>query len=215
MKIEVNKVTKKFKNVEVLKDINITFESGKIYGLIGRNGSGKTVLLKILCGFYAPTSGDVIVNGENIVKNKTFPKNTRALIEKPGFLPELTGYENLEILAKIQNKIGEKEIMETVEQVNLQNDINKKYANYSLGTKQKLGIVQVLMEDPDIMIFDEPFNGIENKTAESLRKLLLKLKKQGKLIIIASHIKEDIYNLADEIYEFDDGYITKQKRNFN
>lgn len=212
MKIEVNNVTKKFKNIEVLKDINVTFESGKIYGLIGRNGSGKTVLLKILCGFYAPTSGDVIVNGENIVKNKTFPKNTRALIEKPGFIPELTGYENLEILAKIQNKIGEKEIIAAVEMVNLQNDIFKKYANYSLGTKQKLGIVQVLMEDPDIMIFDEPFNGIENKTAESLRKLLLKLKEKGKLIIIASHIKEDIYNLADEIYEFDDGYITKQKK---
>lgn len=211
MKIEVNNVTKKFKNIEVLKDINVTFESGKIYGLIGRNGSGKTVLLKILCGFYAPTSGDVIVNGENIVKNKTFPKNTRALIEKPGFIPELTGYENLEILAKIQNKIGEKEIITAVEMVNLQNDINKKYANYSLGTKQKLGIAQVIMEDPDIMIFDEPFNGIENKTAESLRKLLLKLKEKGKLIIIASHIKEDIYNLADEIYEFDDGYITKQK----
>ena len=211
MKIEVNNVTKKFKNIEVLKDINVTFESGKIYGLIGRNGSGKTVLLKILCGFYAPTSGDVIVNGENIVKNKTFPKNTRALIEKPGFIPELTGYENLEILAKIQNKIGEKEIIAAVEMVNLQNDINKKYANYSLGTKQKLGIAQVIMEDPDIMIFDEPFNGIENKTAESLRKLLLKLKEKGKLIIIASHIKEDIYNLADEIYEFDDGYITKQK----
>lgn len=213
MKIEVKNISKNFKKVEVLKDISVNFESGKIIGLIGRNGSGKTVFLKIICGFYAPTSGSIIVDGIDIVKENSFPKNTRALIEKPGFLPELTGFENLKILAEIQNKISEKEIHEAVKLVNLDKDINKKYETYSLGTKQKLGIAQVLMEDPDIMIFDEPFNGIENKTAESLRILLNSLKKRGKLIIIASHIKEDIFMLADEVYEFDDGNLIKQKTN--
>lgn len=213
MKIEVKNISKNFKKVEVLKDISVNFESGKIIGLIGRNGSGKTVFLKIICGFYAPTSGSIIVDGIDIVKENSFPKNTRALIEKPGFLPELTGFENLKILAEIQNKISEKEIHEAVKLVNLDKDINKKYETYSLGTKQKLGIAQVIMEDPDIMIFDEPFNGIENKTAESLRILLNSLKKRGKLIIIASHIKEDIFMLADEVYEFDDGNLIKQKTN--
>lgn len=213
MRIEVKNISKNFKKVEVLKDISVNFESGKIIGLIGRNGSGKTVFLKIICGFYAPTSGSVIVDGMDIVKENSFPKNTRALIEKPGFLPELTGFENLKILAEIQNKISEKEIHEAVKLVNLDKDINKKYETYSLGTKQKLGIAQVIMEDPDIMIFDEPFNGIENKTAESLRLLLNSLKKQGKLIIIASHIKEDISMLADEVYEFDDGKLIKQETN--
>lgn len=213
MKIEVKNISKNFKKVEVLKDISVNFESGKIIGLIGRNGSGKTVFLKIICGFYAPTSGSVIVDGIDIVKENSFPKNTRALIEKPGFLPELTGFENLKILAEIQNKISEKEIHQAIKLVNLDKDINKKYETYSLGTKQKLGIAQVIMEDPDIMIFDEPFNGIENKTAESLRLLLNSLKKRGKLIIIASHIKEDIFMLADEVYEFDDGNLIKQKTN--
>lgn|SRR5574344_495542 len=213
MKIEVKNVSKSFKKVDVLKNISVNFESGKIVGLIGRNGSGKTVFLKIVCGFYAPTSGSVIVDGVDIVKECSFPKNTRALIEKPGFLPELSGYENLKMLAEIQNKIGDKEINETVKLVNLEKDINKKYETYSLGTKQKLGIAQVIMEDPDIMIFDEPFNGIENKTAELLRKLLKDLKKRGKLIIIASHIKEDINGLADEVYEFDDGELIKKETN--
>ncbi|MDD2392261.1 MAG: ABC transporter ATP-binding protein [Bacilli bacterium] len=213
MKIEVKNISKNFKKVEVLKDISVNFESGKIIGLIGRNGSGKTVFLKIICGFYAPTSGSVIVDGIDIVKENSFPKNTRALIEKPGFLPELTGFENLKILAEIQNKISEKEIHQAIKLVNLDKDINKKYETYSLGTKQKLGIAQVIMEDPDIMIFDEPFNGIENKTAESLRLLLNSLKKRGKLIIIASHIKEDISMLADEVYEFDDGNLIKQETN--
>ena len=210
MKIEVRNLSKSFKNNDVLKDINVTFKSGKIYGLIGRNGSGKSVFLKILCGFYKPTSGQVLYDDLNITDGNIFPPNTRALIEGPNFLPDLTGLENLKLLASIQNKIDEKEIIDVVKNLNLEKDINRKYSKYSLGTKQKLGLVQVLMEDPEVIILDEPLNGIENKTAEKFRNIIKKEKSKGKLIIIASHIREDIVNLVDELYEFDDGKMIKK-----
>lgn len=210
MKIEIKNVSKSFKNITVLHDINLTLESGKIYGLVGRNGSGKSVFLKMLCAFYDVSSGEILYDGQNILKEKAFPPNTRALIEKPNFISDLTGYENLELLASIQKKIGKKEILETLDAVNLPDDKKKKYKNYSLGMKQKLGIAQVLMEDPDVIILDEPFNGIEEKTAIKLRKLLKEEANKGKLIILASHIKDDIIGLADIIYEFDDGQIKKQ-----
>lgn len=210
MKIEVKNVRKDFKKINVLHDLNITFESGKIYGLIGRNGSGKSVFLKMICGFYEPTEGEILFDGVNIIKEKTFPSNTRALIEKPCFLPDLTGLENLQLLASIQKKINSDDINKTLKDVNLYDERNKKYSQYSLGMKQKLGIAQVLMENPDVIILDEPFNGIENSTADKLRKLLLNEKKNGKIIIVASHIKEDIEILVDELYEFDGGTITKK-----
>jgi ABC-2 type transport system ATP-binding protein len=211
MKIEVKNLNKSFNKIEVLKDINITFESGKIYGLIGRNGSGKSVFLKLLCGFYKPTSGKILYDGIDISGNNTFPKDTRALIEKPCFLPDLTGLENLILLADIQKKIGTNEIYKTLKDLNLYEEKDKKYSTYSLGTKQKLGLAQVLMEDPKVIILDEPLNGIENKTAEKFREIIKKEKEKGKLIIIASHIKEDIDTLADITYEVDDGKIIKKK----
>lgn len=209
MKLEVKNVSKEFKDVNVLNDVSVTFESGKIYGFIGRNGSGKSVLLKILCGFYYPTSGEVLLDGYNYIEKNEFPDSTRALIEKPKFIPDMTGYENLELLASVQNKIGKEEIINTMERVNLLQEKDKKYSKYSLGTKQKLGIAQVLMEDPKIMIFDEPFNGVENKTAETIRNLLKEEVKKDKIIIIASHIKEDINSLADVVYEIDGGNLQK------
>ena len=211
MKIEVKNVSKSFKGVEVLKNINIEFNSGKIYGLIGRNGSGKSVFLKMLCGFYKPTEGEILYDNINIVEEGLFPPSTRALIEKPNFILDLTGYENLNLLAKIQNKIGEKEIIETLKRINLYDEKDKKYSKYSLGTKQKLGIAQALMEDTDVIILDEPLNGIENKTATKIREILQEEKQKGKLIIIASHIKEDIEILADELYEVDNGEIFKKQ----
>lgn len=213
MKIEVKNVAKKFKNVEVLHDLNATFESGKIYGLVGRNGTGKTVFLKMLCAFYEPSSGEILYDGRNVVKAKEFPPSTRALIEKPNFLSDLTGLENLELLAKIQNKITKKEILHSLEQVNLLEEKDKKFKNYSLGMKQKLGIAQVLMEDPKVLILDEPFNGIEEKTASKLREILNTEKKKDKIVIIASHIKEDIEQLADVVYQFDDGTMIKKNNN--
>ena len=211
MKLEIKNLSKKFKVVYVLKDINLTFESGKIYGFTGRNGSGKSVLLKIICGFYTPSTGEVLLNNYNYILNNDFPKSTRCLIEKPNFLPDLTGYENLKLLASIENKIGDKEIMDTIEKLNLKEEINKKYSKYSLGTKQKLGIAQVLMEDPKLIVLDEPLNGIENETAKEVRKILNEEKKKDKIIIVASHIKEDIDTLADVVYNIDNGIVEKIK----
>lgn len=210
LKIVLENIVKKFDGNNILTDINIDFTSGKIYGLIGRNGSGKSVLLKIICGFYVPTTGKVLVDDIDIVQEKSFLPNVRVLIEKPTFLPDISGIENLRLLAKIQNTISEDKVNETLDRVNLSiEDRNKKYHKYSLGMKQKLGIAQVLMEDPDIMILDEPFNGVEKETTEKIRKVLKEEKKKGKIIILASHIKEDIEELADVVYEIDAGKIEK------
>ena len=211
MEIAVKNLTKSFKGIKILDNVNITFKSKKITALVGRNGSGKSVLLKLLCGLYLPTEGEILFDNINYNLNDEYPPNTRVLIEKPNFLDELTGYENLKLLAKIQNLISDKEINESLKIVNLYDDKDKKFKHYSLGMKQKLGIAQVIMENPDVMIFDEPFNGIEKRTAEKLRKYLKEKKEEGKLIIIATHIKEDILELADLVYEVDDGNVKKQK----
>ena len=202
-------VCKSFKKTSVLQDVNVEFTAGKIYGLIGYNGSGKSVFLKLLCGFYEPTSGEIYFDGVGLKKSGLFPPSTRSLIEKPNFLSYLTGLENLKLLANIQKQITEQQIIDTLEKVNLKNDMNKKYCEYSLGMKQKLGIAQVLMEDPEVMILDEPFNGIEDDTAKKLRKVLLEEKKKNKIIIIATHIKEDIEQLADVVYRLEEGKLKK------
>ena len=165
------------------------------------------MLLKTICGFVKPDKGYVIVNGEDIYKNNTFPKNTAALIERPNYLPELTGFENLKMLASINKKIDDTEILNTLKKVNLLDEKDKKFKKYSLGMKQKLGIAQVLMENPDIMILDEPFNGLEEESANKIRKILLEEKEKGKLIIIATHIKEDIDELCNVIFHIDKGKI--------
>ena len=211
MEIIVKELSKKFKKVTVLENINMKFESGKIYGIVGRNGSGKSVFLKILCSFYKPTTGEILFDNINYNSNNNFPPSVRALIENPTFFPDLTGFENLKLLSSIQNKIGDEEIIKTLDQVNLLSEKDKKYSKYSLGMKQKLGIAQVLMENPDVMIFDELFNGIEEKTVEKIRNILLELKNQNKIIIVTSHIKEDIDVLSDEVYKFDCGRVERVK----
>lgn len=207
MKIEVKNVSKKFKDIEVLKNVNLSFENGKIYGLIGRNGSGKSVLLKLLCSFYSPTSGQILYNDIDINESESFPPDTRALIEKPNFLPDLTGKENLMLLASIQNKISEKDIDNVLKKVDLFEDKDKKYHKYSLGMKQKLGIAQVLMEEPEVLILDEPFNGLDEKSTNKMRNILKEEKNNNKIIIIATHIKDDIKILCDCIYKVDNGDV--------
>lgn len=203
MKIKLENISKKFNSDIVLDDINCEFKPGKIYGLIGRNGAGKTVLLKIICGFYNPTNGNVIFDGKCINLEKEFAPSTRALIEKPSFLPDLTGFENLELLANIQKKIDSKQIIETLKKVNLFEDKDKKYSNYSLGMKQKLGIAQVIMENPDVEILDEPFNGVDIESKKLIKQLLLSEKKKGKVIILATHMKDDLDDLCDIIYKIE------------
>lgn len=207
MKIEVKNVSKKFKT-DVLKNINIEFKEGNIYGLNGRNGSGKSVLLKIICGLYKPTTGEVLFDNKNYNENNMYVPNLRAMIESPNFFPDLTGLENLKLLAEIQNKIGVKEIEDSLKLVNLYEEKDKKYSEYSLGMKQKLAIAQVIMENPKIMIFDEPMNGIEEHTVEKILKYLKEIKKD-KIIILSSHIKDDL-KIADKIYHFDEGKIKNE-----
>ena len=211
MKVEIKNMSKKLENEMVLNNISLNMEDGKIYGLVGRNGSGKSMLLKTICGFVKPSSGSVVVDGVDLYEKGCFPKSTAALIERPNYLSELTGYENLKLLASINKVIGEKEILSTLEKVNLLEEKDKKFKKYSLGMKQKLGIAQVLMENPNLMILDEPFNGLEEESVIKIRKLLLEEKKKGKLIIIATHIKEDIDELCDVIYRMDKGTIKSEK----
>lgn len=207
MKIELKNVTKEFDKVEIIKNISLEFETGKIYGLYGRNGSGKSVLMKLICGFLIPTKGKVLINGKDFNAKNEYPDNLRAVIEKPSFFPELTGFENLKLLAKIQNKINDEEIIKSLDLVNLIDEKDKKYSKYSLGMKQKLAIAQAIMEDPSILILDEPFNGIEEKSVEKITKFLKEEAKNGKTIIFSTHIKEDLENLADIIYKIDNGTI--------
>ena len=208
MKFMVKDLCKFFKKVPVVFNVNAEFESGKIYGILGRNGSGKSVFLKLLCSFYIPDSGVITQDGHNYIKENSFPKDTRALIERANFASELTGFENLKMLAKIENKISDKDIEQALKDVNLFDEKDKKFGNYSLGMKQKLGIAQAIMEKPKCIILDEPFNGIEEESVKKIKKKILELKKNGALIIITSHIKDDIFELSDIIYQFDNGFLS-------
>ncbi len=212
MKIEIVNLKKEFKSNTVFENVNLNFNSGKIYGLYGRNGSGKSVFFKILCGLYKPTEGYVLFDGKNYNKNNMYVPNLRALIEKPSFFPELSGYENLILLARIQNKVGRVEIENALKKVNLYDEKDKKFSEYSLGMKQKLGIAQVIMENPDIFILDEPFNGIEEDSVNKIMKILVEEKKKGKLIILSTHVKDDLNKISDIIYKFDDGKIIYEKK---
>ncbi len=205
--IVIEDVVKKFKDTMVLNHVSISFEKGKIHGIIGRNGSGKTVLFKSICGFILLTSGKIIVNGQIIGKDIDIPKNIGAIIEAPGFLPGYSGYSNLKFLAMINRKISDKQIKETMVRVGLEPDSKKWVSKYSLGMRQRLGIAQAIMENPDILILDEPMNGLDNEGVEDIRNLLLNLKKEGKTILIASHSSEDIDILCDTVHEMDGGSV--------
>jgi ABC-2 type transport system ATP-binding protein len=210
--IDLKNVSKTIGNEEVLNDITLELKKGKIYGFVGRNGSGKSMLFKAICGFIIPTKGRILIDGKDINETGSFPNDIRALIEKPSFLPDISGIENLQVLAKIQNKIGIEEIEKTLRDVGLVENKDKKVKNYSMGMKQKLGIAQVLMENPKILVLDEPFNGLDKSSVEELRKTLLLKKREGRLILVASHIKEDIEILCDEVYYMDAGKIVDHKK---
>ena len=205
--IEIENLTKTFGTQTVISDISMTLVSGKIYGLVGRNGSGKTVLMKMILGFIKPTSGTIKVNGKQVGKEIDIPDDIGAIIETPGFLPEYSAFQNLKLMAMIRGKITNERIRETIKLVGLDPDSKKHVGKYSLGMRQRLGIAQAIMEDPQILLLDEPLNGLDNEGVEEMRNVLLKQKEQGKLIIIASHSKEDIDILCDEIFRFDHGKI--------
>ncbi len=209
--IEIDNISKEFSGDIVLHPVSISFEKGKIYGIIGRNGSGKTVLLKIISGFLRPTTGTVTINGISLGKKNEFPKNTGILIEKPGFLPYKNGFQNLKYLSQIQKLINDQEIYKVLEQTGLTSAVKKLVGKYSMGMKQRLGIAQAIMENPEILILDEPMNGLDDQGASQMRKLFLQLRNEGKTILLASHMQEDIHELCDKVYRIDAGIIEEIK----
>ena len=208
MSILLENVTKRYGEQTVLSNINVSFENGKIHGLVGRNGSGKTQLFKVICGYVIPESGNVWVDGKKVGKDVDFPSNIGVLIESPGFLMNYSGLFNLELLAAINTKLTRNEIKKVMGLVGLGDAIKKRVGAYSLGMRQRLGIAQAIMDDPQIIILDEPFNGLDNEGVYSIRKLLLDLKNRGKTIILASHNPYDIEALCDSVYEMDAGVIS-------
>lgn len=207
--ITVKSATKQFKEAVVLNNISVTFEKGKVHGLIGRNGSGKTMLMKCICGLVPLSSGEISVDGKIISKDTDIPQNVGVIIETPGFLPGYSAYSNLKFLAAINGKIGKKEIRNAIKSVGLNPDDKKKVGKYSLGMRQRLGLAQAIMEDPDLLILDEPMNGLDKDGVKDMRKYLLDLKAQGKTILIASHSAEDIDVLCDTVHEMDKGVMSK------
>lgn len=207
--VDIKNVTKQYGANKVLKDVSMTCETGKIYGLIGRNGSGKTVLLKCICGLVIPTSGEVSVWGQSVGKDVDFPENIGFIIESPGFLLQESGLSNLKHLASIRGKIGIDEIRESMNTVGLDPDLKLHVGKYSMGMRQRLGIAQAIMEKPKLLVLDEPMNGLDNQGVEHIRSLLLALKESGVTILLASHFKDDIAYLCDEVYQMDAGIISK------
>lgn len=205
--IEIRHVSKSFKGENVLQDINLDLYENHIYGFVGRNGSGKSVLFKLICGYLHPDLGDVTVRGKQIGKDVDFPENLGALIENPGFLWQESAMSNLLYLAKITGKIGKREVMDAIRKVGLDPLSRKHVGKYSLGMKQRLGIAQAIMEDPDILILDEPMNGLDESGIDEMRNLILEFRRPGKIVLIASHNKEDIQILCDEVYEMKNGKI--------
>ena len=203
--IKVENICKKIKNNEIIKNISYQFDCGKIYGLYGRNGSGKTVFLKLLSGFYKLDSGSVLYDGVSYSKNNVC-KDVRVLIDGPSFYGDLSGYDNLKLLADINKKISNKEIDDILKVVNLYDEKDKKYSKYSLGMKQKLGIDKALMENTKYIFLDEPFNGVEEATVTKLIDYIKSIK-EDKVIIISTHIKEDLDNISDVIIKIEDGKI--------
>ncbi len=213
MKIEIKNYTKKIKDVVILSDISLVLESGVSYGLKGKNGSGKTMLMRAICGLIRPTSGEVIIDGEVLGKDISFPRSVGVLIENPAFIPNYTGYKNLELLASIQQKIGKEQICKVMKAVGLDPEDKRKYRKYSLGMKQKLGIASAFMENPDIIILDEPINAIDEAGIEMVKELVYEAKERGAIIIIACHDKEELEFLSDEIIHITEGRIQSSGEN--
>ena len=206
--IIIENLRKSFGEEEILHGICREFEAGKIHGIVGNNGSGKTVMMKCICGFLRPDEGHVFVNGLEVGKDIDFPEDMGIIIETPGFLPGVTGMKNLKLLASLRGIADEKRIRQTIERVVLDPGIKKPVSKYSLGMRQRLGIAQAIMEDPSLLILDEPFNGLDKHGVAKIRSLIKELRAEGKTILLASHNQADIDELCDTVCEMDAGYMT-------
>ena len=209
--IYVNHLSLNIKQDTILSDITLHVEKGKITGLVGRNGCGKTMLMKCITGFVRPTEGEVIFDGKKVGQDVDFPKNTGIIIESPSFIPYYSGRKNLLELASLQKKVKKERIDEVLQQVGLFEARNKPVRKYSLGMRQRLGIAQALMENPDTLILDEPMNGLDQSGVEEMREVLAALAKKGTTILMANHNAEDIEILCDTVHEMDLGVISRVK----
>lgn len=206
--IELTDLGKTFGQDVVLKGVNRNFEAGKIHGIVGNNGSGKTVMFKLICGFLQPTTGKVVVQGKQIGRDVDFPQDLGLIIETPGFLPQLSGIRNLEILASLKKKIGLREAANAIRRVGLDSMSTKPVGKYSLGMRQRLGIAQAIMEEPSLLILDEPMNGLDKNGVAEMRALFRSLATDGRTILLASHNIADIDTLCDTVCEMDAGVMT-------
>ena len=209
--IKIEELSKSIKGVLILDKVSITLTSGKIYGLRGKNGSGKTMLMRAMAGLLIPDSGSVIINGKTLHKDISFPESIGILIENPSFLPQYTGFKNLKLLAGLTGNISDDEIRTALERVGLDPEDKRIYRKYSLGMKQKLGIANAIMGEPDIIILDEPINALDEESVKKIKKVLLEIRDKDKLIIIACHDREELEYLSDIIYEIKDGSIVDRK----
>ena len=207
MFLEVKHISKQIGADEVLKDITISMEKGKIYGFQGKNGCGKSMLMRVICGLVIPTHGSVTIDGEQLGKELSFPRSLGMMIEKPGFLGSYTGLQNLEMLAAIRSELKKKEIEDVLARVGLEDVMHKKYRKYSLVMKQKLVIAAAIMEKPDILILDEPANALDEKSEEQLWNIVREEKERGALVIVSCHTAEVLESVADEIYRMDCGRV--------
>lgn len=206
--ISVQDIYKRFGEETVLTGVSHDFEEGKIHGIVGNNGSGKTVLMKCICGFLLPTKGKILVKYKQVGKDMDFPDDLGLIIETPGFLPNASGMKNLQILASLRCKIDSEVIRQTIRRVGLDPDMKKPVGKYSLGMRQRLGIAQAIMENPSILILDEPLNGLDKSGVKHMRELIKGLREQGKTILLASHNQADIDELCDTVCEMDAGVMT-------
>ena len=207
MYLEVENVCKKIKEDYVLKNVTLSMEKGRIYGIQGKNGCGKSMLMRVICGLVFPTAGRIVIAGEELGKELSFPRSIGVLIEHPGFLNGYSGFQNLKILASVSRKADEDEIRRTLERVGLSEDMNKKYRKYSLGMKQKLGIAAAVMEQPEIVMLDEPANGLDEKSEQRMWEIIREEKERGALVIVACHDSEALETAADELFRMKNGEI--------
>lgn len=206
--IRVEHISKQFQNTTVLEDVSLVCESGKIYGIVGYNGSGKSVLFKCICGFYPVDAGKIMVRGKQIGTDCSMIENTGVIIEEPSFLKQFSGMRNLELLWLLNHKKDTEYLRQVMRNVGLDPMNKKPVGKYSLGMKQRLAIAQAVMENQDILILDEPMNGLDKEGVAQMRTLFLQLKEEGKTLLFASHNREDIEVLCDEVFEMDKGKLT-------
>ncbi len=207
MYLEIKNLSKSISGKSILEHIDLAMDRGRIYGLRGKNGSGKTMLMRSICGLILPTEGTIRINGEILHKDISFSRSIGALIENPGFIAEYSGFKNLSTLASIKKAVTTEEIRSLMQKMELDPDDKKKFKKYSLGMKQKIGIIAAIMEQPELIVLDEPINALDEKSVNIVKELLLEQRKRGALIIISCHDKEELEFLADEVFCLENGKV--------